>query len=367
MTRIRLPYIHEYQDRHGRIRRYFRRGRIKIALPGLPGSEEFMAAYQDALAQHAAGAPSIGAGRTGEGTIDALAVAYYRSSDYLALGDATRATYRGEIERLRVEHGEKRVSRLERQHVAKIVAEKHRQGGPQAANNRLRTLRLLMRCAAELGWRQDDPTIGVRNVRTSSPGFHSWTEAEIEAFEARWPIGTRARLAFALLLYTAQRRGDVVSMGRQHIRAGAIAVRQHKTGAELQIPLHPDLARILEAAPRDHLTYLTTGAGKPFTAAGFGNWFRECCNDAGLPHCSAHGLRKACARRLAEAGCSAHQIAAVTGHKTLKEVERYTRAAEQKRLAQDAIAAVSGTESEREVANRVANPAPSLCKVMENS
>jgi integrase len=351
MTRIRLRYVHEYLDRHGRLRRYFRRGRVKIALPGAPGTPEFVEAYRDAVAQHAAGGPPIGAARTSIGTIDALAVAYYKSTAYLGLRDATKATYRGEIERLRIEHGEKRVARLERQHVGRMIADKLRQGGPQAANNRLRTLRMLMRVAIDLDWRPDDPTLGVRGARSDSQGFHSWTEAEIEAFETRWPIGTRARLAFALLLYTGQRRGDVVRMGRQHVRNGVLDVRQSKTGAELQIPLHPELARIVEAAARGQLTYLTTGAGKPFTAAGFGNWFRECCEQAGLPNCSAHGLRKAAARRLAEAGCSAHQIAAVTGHKTLKEVERYTRAAEQKRLAEAAIAAVSGTDAVHELAN----------------
>ncbi len=95
----------------------------------------------------------------------------------------------------------------------------------------------------------------------------------------------------------------------------------------------PDLQAIIDATPSEHLTFLTTAFGKPFTAAGFGNWFREQCNEAGLPHCSAHGLRKAAARRLAEAGCTAHEIAAITGHASLREVQRYTKAADQTRLA----------------------------------
>jgi integrase len=96
-------------------------------------------------------------------------------------------------------------------------------------------------------------------------------------------------------------------MGRQHVRNGMIAVRQQKTGTMLQIPLHPKLQEALGTTGEKHLTFLVAEFGKPFSFAGFGNWFRERCNEAGLPkRCSAHGLRKAACRRLAEAGCTTH-------------------------------------------------------------
>ena len=110
--------------------------------------------------------------------------------------------------------------------------------------------------------------------------------------------------------------------------------------------MHPDFRAALEALPPSKIvrlaattTFLQTSFGQPFkTAAGFGNWFRQCCDEAGLAKgLSAHGLRKATARRLAELGCSTHQIAAITGHATLSEVQRYTRAADRKRLAQEAM------------------------------
>ena len=101
--------------------------------------------------------------------------------------------------------------------------------------------------------------------------------------------------------------------------------------------MHPELAAIIDATPTKHLTFLTTAHGRSFTPAGFGNAFREWCNEAGLPHCSAHGLRKAAAARLAERGATAHEIMAVTGHRSLEEVERYTRAARQGRLADAAM------------------------------
>ena len=190
-----------------------------------------------------------------------------------------------------------------------------------------------MKHAVEIGLRADDPTRDVRAIRVRSDGFHSWSDAEIAQFEKCHPIGSRARLAFALLLYTGQRRSDVVRMGCQHVRDGVLTVRQQKTGTKLSIPVHPTLQAILNAVS-DNLTFLTTQFGKPFTSNGFGNWFRNQCN---APQCSAHGLRKAAARRLAEAGCTAHEIASITGHASLKQIAHYTRAADQGRLASAAM------------------------------
>jgi integrase len=181
-----------------------------------------------------------------------------------------------------------------------------------------------------------------RNKAEKTTGYKTWSDADIERFEAKHPIGTKARLAFALLLYTGQRRGDVVKMGPQHIYKGVLTIDQGKTeGGEeshLEIPVHPKLREAIDATPSGHLNFLMTSFGKPYIAAGFGNWFREHCDEAGCPGLSAHGLRKAAARRLAEIGCSAHEIAAITGHATLAEVQRYTRAADRKRLAKSAMA-----------------------------
>jgi integrase len=140
-------------------------------------------------------------------------------------------------------------------------------------------------------------------------------------------------------------------MGYQHVKGSQIAVRQEKTDTLLLIPVHPELAVALAAVPNANMTFLLTGQGAPFTAAGFGNWFRDRCNEAGLPQCSAHGLRKAAATRLANAGCSIDQIKAITGHKSLSEVARYTAAADQVRLARQAITMQIGAEREQELSN----------------
>jgi integrase len=304
-----------------------------------------MAAHSAASEQRTDTRLQIGATKTLPGTINALIVAYFNSAEFHALAVTTKATYRGILETFRTEHGTRSAAGLDRRTVAVLVNQKART--PAAAGNRLRMIRLLMRFGIAQGWREDDPTSGFRAPKTRTGGFHTWTEAEISAYEEKHPLGTRARLALALLLWTAQRRGDVIRMGRQHVRAECLSVRQQKTGALVQIPVHSELRAAIDALPNNHLTFLVTGHGKPFTGAGFGNWFREMCRQSGLSdQCAAHGLRKAAARRLAEAGCTAHEIMSITGHKTLREVTRYTEAADRHGLAESAMAKIrKGTSS----------------------
>jgi integrase len=340
-------FVQGFIDRHGRPRFYFRRpGFKRMPLPGLPWSPAFMEAYETALAEQPL---QIGGSRVKPGTVRALAVSYFNSLSFRFLRPSSQAIYRRIIDRFCREHGDKRAATLQREHIVKLMAARAEK--PGSANGLHKVLRAMMQHAVETGLRADDPTRDVKVISVKTDGHHSWTESEIEQFEARHMIGSRARLAFALLLYTGQRRSDVVRVGRQHIRDGVLEVRQLKTGAELSIPVHPALAAIIAETPADHLTFLTTQFDKPFTAAGFGNWFRDQCDAARLLHCSAHGLRKAAARRLAEAGCTAHEIAAVTGHASLREIARYTKAVDQKKLAAAAIEKVkAGTSSVKPIA-----------------
>ena len=337
VTDLRLRFVHRFTDRHGRVRHYFRRpGWPRAPLPGLVGSTEFMAAYQAALAGKRV---PFGADRTAPGSIDALAAAYYGSADYAQLARVTKATYRNVLERFRLDHGDKPAGLLKREHVLRFMDARAKT--PAAANALLKMLRILMRFAMDRGLRGDDPTIGVRRLRYASDGFRQWTEADILQFEAHWSTGTRARLALALLLYTGQRPGDVSRMGRQHVLGTALAFTQQKTGTRLEVPISAELVAELEHVPAGQLAFVLTEQGRGFSASGFSSWFSERARMAGLPKgCTAHGLRKSAARRLAEAGCTAHQIASITGHRTLKEVERYTRAVDQARLAVTAMGSI---------------------------
>lgn len=293
-----------------------------------------MAAYEVASKTEPAAA-AIGAAKTVPGSVAALVASYYRSSDYLNLKPITQRTYRSTVEPFREQHGDKAVAKIKREHVKAIISKLADR--PAVANNWLKSIKILMRHAVDAGMRQDDPTIGIRKLRTGSPGYRTWTEAEIEQYYDKHPIGSRARLALDLMLYTGQRRADVVRMGRQHVRDGILTIRQSKTGTEVEIPLHPILRTSLGALPKN-MTFLLTEYGKPFAVAGFGNWFRDRVTEAKLPDgLSAHGLRKAACRRLAEAGCTGPQIMAISGHKNLKEVQTYIEAADRLNLAREAL------------------------------
>jgi len=294
-----------------------------------------MEAYSIALAQLRI--REIGKDRSVPGTLSAAIGGYYTHNSFLVLSPSTRQARRAVLERLRKAHGDKPLALIERRHIAAILGKLK----PYTAHNWLRALRGLMRFAVEIGLRRDDPTTGIERAKATAGTIHTWSENEIAQYEQHWPVGSKPRLAMALLLYTAQRRSDVIQMGPQYIRNGMIYVRPQKTkrhGTELVIPLHPELARIIAATKCGNLAFLTTEAGAAYTnGTGLGNRFRRWCDEAGLPQCSAHGLRKAACRRLAEAGCTAHEIMAISGHKTLAEAQRYTAAADQARLAHQAV------------------------------
>src|SRR5262249_11962151 len=276
----------------------------------------------------------------------------FASPAFRSLKPRSQYVYRSAIERLcrnvgadGIAYGDKPAASMRREHVVRLVAA--RSDRPQTATFLIKMLRVLMQHAVEMRLLDDDPTSEVKLLKVKSDGIHSWTETEIEQFERKYPIGSRERLAFALLLHTGQRRSDVIRMGRQHIEDdGMLRVRQDKTGAELKIPVTPQLAEALAATPSDNLTFLCTHLGHPFSAQGFSYWFKRVCLNAGLAaHCTAHGLRKSAARRLAEAGCTEHEISAITGHASLHEVQRYTRGADQRRLAISAMSKIKSRTS----------------------
>ena len=334
---MKLPkLVQAYVDkRDGRAYYYLRRrGFPKVRLPGLPWSPSFMAAYEAAMSGPRT---AIGAGRVKPGSVAAVVAEYLDSQTFFTSKSAgTQRMRRGILERFRAAYGERPFALLPAEWIEALLDSKP----PHAARSWLATLRSLCQFALKPPRRylRSDPTANIKLRAIKGDGFHTVTEDEVAKFEAHYPIGTKPRLAFALLLYTAQRRSDVVRMGRQHIRDGVLTVKQQKTGITLAIPVHPHLQAVLDATPGEHLTFLVTATGKPYGGNAFTEQFRNWCDAAGLPQrCKPHGLRKAACRRLAEAGCSANEIMAISGHATMKELVRYTKAADQARLARNAM------------------------------
>lgn len=332
MATVRLRHVESFRDRTGERRYYFRRGHgPRTPLPGAPGSPKFMAAYHAALAASPDASP---AQRYAAGTFNALILDYFRSRGFLDQKASTQGVTRRILQRFAAEHGHRSVAGMTRAHVDQILAAKA--ATPGAANSLLKKLRVLMGFALDRGLRTDDPTLRMKSFREGA--HHTWTEAEIAAFEARWPIGSRERTAFALHLYTGQRRADVCRMTWADIAGGRLRIKQEKTGETVSIPLHPELLRALEAWPKRHVTIIASDRGAPYTPESYGNWMADSIDRAMLAaRCVLHGLRKATARRLAESGCTAHQIAAITGHKSLSEVQRYAAAASREDMADAAI------------------------------
>jgi integrase len=345
MKRKNPPFVHGYVDQHGTAKFYLRRaGQPKIRLPGLPWSPEFMAAYEQAKSGQWA-TPEAGASRTVAGTVNAALVSYYQSSAFRdGLAESSQKMRRNILERFREEHGDKRIGLLHKKAMQAILNKK----SPAAASNWRKALRGFIDHAMSLDMLTIDPLAGVKLVSIKSDGHHPWEMEECAKFEAHHAIGTRARLSYELLLQVGQSRCDVVRMGRQHVRKGILSLRRQKTGVAFDVPVMPVLQEAIGAMPAtDHMTFLVTALGKPFTAAGFGNWFREVCNEAGLPkRCTSHGLRKAAATRLADRGATTTELKAWFGWKTDSEAERYTRNADRKRAAARAgQKLISGTDS----------------------
>lgn len=353
LVKIRVKYVVEDTDRHGNVRLYYRRkGHPKIRLPGPLGSPEFWEAYQRAAV--AKPQPVRGPGPL-PGSLRWLICEYYKSPEFKKLDAKTQRVRRSAFERFcdyvpeggTAPDGDRPFAEMRPKHVRArrdLLAET-----PGAANNLVKFLRVLFRFAIRYDHHDRNPAADVELLKGSAEGWHSWTLAEIEQFENAHPIGTAARLTLALALYTGQRRADLAVLGRQHEREGWLHFTQHKgrnkSPVRLQIPIIPELRRIIDASPTGDLTYIAGATGRPLKPNSLGNSFRDWCDTAGLPQCSLHGLRKAAASRLAELGCTEFEIMSITGHMTSKEVTRYTRAASQRMRAEGALARLSGEQN----------------------
>lgn len=366
-----LPkYVTSFRDRHGRERLRFRRQGFEAHYFHEPlGTEAFRAEYRKCMeGQLDAGQQAVA--RTLPGTINELVTRYFTVPSRLGPTDATQAKVRAILERFRAEHGHRIVADVEFEHVERIVAKrlpkaevvklnadgsergKRIEGGVEAARKLRKELVRLFDFAVKLRMRQTNPAREAGRIKVApgerSKGFHTWTEAEIAQYRAHHALGSKARLAMELMLWTGQRRIDAIRLGRQHVRDGRINVVQSKTGKDMWLPVAPQLLEAIVAMPiqpTGGMCFLLNDWGRPFTNASFGNKMRDWCDAAGLPQCTAHGLRKAMMRRLAELHMGNQSLKSVSGHSQDAEVATYTRDVDQARMADHAIALLSAWET----------------------
>jgi integrase len=265
----------------------------------------------------------------------ALICSFRQSVEFANLALSSKATYGKILRALENQHAHRAVRDLTRDKARKLI-EQIGATRPGMANLTASIFRRLMTHAVDIGLRTDNPL--ARMPRYKMDRVHTWSEDELEAYENRWPLGTRERLAYALLLYTGQRGGDVVRMLRSDIKNGVIRVVQGKTGVELSITIHAALERAIKAGPTNGVYLVGDKNGAPTSRRFLSALIHSAAREAGLPsHCKAHGLRKAIMRRLAEHGAATKELQAVSGHKSLAEVQRYTEAASQAKLNRAAI------------------------------
>lgn len=344
----RLPAgCHEDVDKKYNVTRVYYRPKLgmkKIRLRGVPWTAEFMAQYEAAKS-----GTSIPKASAAPGTFGWLCARYmHESADYKRLAARTRHVRKLIIDSMCEEKIAPASDRLFRDFPLSAmsasdveVLRDRKLDKPEAANSRVKALRQIFKFGIKKKAVKANIARDVEYFSGSKTGYHTWTVEEVHQYIERHPLGTKAHLALALLLFTMQRRSDVVRFGKKHCRNGVLRFTQYK-GRErkpkhLVLPILPVLQAVIDATKCGEETFIVTQFGKAFSDAGFGNKFREWCDQAELPHCSAHGLRKAAATIAAENGATTKQLMALGGWESIRHVEVYTRAAEQKRMAGDSM------------------------------
>jgi integrase len=333
MPRPRPPHLQREITRHGKAVWYVRVGRgPRVRIRSEYGTPEFDIEYRAALA----GAPARNAAPSCS-SLQWLLARYRETTDWAALSAAKRRQRDNIFVRVLETAGHEPYAWITK--VTILAGKERRAETPAQARNFLDAMRGLFRWALKAGLVKSDPTAGVHNPpRKRGEGFIPWTEEHVAAYEAHWPVGTRQRVWLDVLLYTGLRRGDAVRLGRQHVRDGIVTIRTEKSGGtiEVTLPILRVLAETLAAGPCGDLAYICGARGEPLTKQSFGNLFRAASKAAGVPG-SAHGVRKIAVTWAANGGATVAELEAIFGWMGGRMASHYTRRADRRRLAAQAI------------------------------
>jgi enterobacteria phage integrase len=327
------PHVDKNQVK-GRTYLSFRIGQgPRTRLPEDPTSPEFRVAYAAAMGGETIDTRSA-MKKDAPGTIGALIASYLIKGGFPTLRPTSKKGYMTRLETMRINHGHRTVAGMTSELINTRILQPYADR-PAAALDTLKKLRILISHAISIGWLKSDPSAGIKRPKTKE--IRAWTDAEMAAFEKRWPIGTKQRTAYALMRNVGAARVDVHEMTWAQVDADGVRYRRSKTGVAVDSGMQKDLRAALDATPRTHVTIINTEFGRPFTVNGFSGFMRDAMTAAGLPlDCKPHGLRKSLGRDMADADASAHDIMAALGHTKLKQAENYTREADRKRGARRA-------------------------------
>jgi integrase len=342
MSRVRIEFLQVWTDKKtGRPQiRFRKRGMKSVPLPGPIGSRAFWQAYEAAQESKIAIGEEL---RSKPGTVSASIAAYYVSRNWEKLSAGTQRMRRAILEHFRETYGQFPLGRLNENFIDAYLDLLK----PHAARNHLKALRGWLKHA------KHDVTRGIEPIKARSEKRSSWKPEEVAQFEAVHPLGSKARLCFALARYTGAGRSEIARLGPQHIRNGEIVINRQKTGVDATITIHPELQAILDATPvTGFSTFLVTKTGRPFQPNDLSEQFRQWCNEAGLPrNLSLHGLRHTMGDKLAETGSNPNEIASVLGHAGARSALHYTQGADRKRMGRAAMKRLIEQDANREVSN----------------
>ena len=349
--KISFPYIKAY-ERRGKIYAYYRRGKTQVRLRGEIGSPEWVQLYKAAHEQYElAHAGKEAASPALPGTFEHLWATYLRSSDFRGLAPRSQRTYRYLIEPMLPVYGKGRVERISGRWIRRYL--ESLSDKPAKANYWLRVIRVLLQFAVAEQIIAENPARGVKQLKHRATPHRPWTDDEVARMTSP---DSPVRIPVLIGLHTGQRLGDVLSLQWSAYQGLRLAVRQAKTDAFLRIPVHPELAAALDAASRTAETICARPDGKPWLIDHFKHSFARVRAEQNLPSdLHFHGLRHSAAARMAEAGCTPAQIAAITGHRTLAMVEHYASGANQERLANEAMKRLRESRVSNEGGHKVSN------------
>lgn len=330
------PHVHVQRTRHGKAVFYFRRGHGKRTRLPPPNDKRFEMVYAQCLAGQA---PRYEEAKLGADTLGWLVQQWRQSSDWLQTSVATRKQRENILHHVLERSGKAPFRAITPAHIRQ--GREDRMATPAAANNFLKTMRALFRWAKDAQHVSENPADGVRFLKVETDGFLPWTLEDVAMYRARWPLGTRQRVAFEVLFNTGLRRGDAVRLGRQHVRDGIAFIKAEKTGVDLTIPVSATLREAVEAGPVGDMAFIAAENGRPLAKESFGNLFRAWCGAAGVK-ASAHGIRKLAASMLAERGGSEEELQAYFGWQSVGQSAVYTKAASRKAKALNAARKLNG-------------------------
>lgn len=219
---------------------------------------------------------------------------------------------------------------------------------PAEADNMMKAARAMYKWACDVDHAHRNPLVDIRKIHRNKGGATPWTADDLLKFKERHPYGTMAHLALTLHMFTAARSSDAIWLGRtqEFDSHGArwLGWQPRKRGAAyVEIPIAPPLCEAINSVASIGTSYILNDHRNPFKSpGGYRNWFRKRCNEAGLRSRSSHGIRKALAELLAEEGCSEHQIMSVLSHTQPSTSAIYTKGAERRAMAAEAMRSISG-------------------------